>query len=114
MFDAFMFSQLNVHNMGIYVAEQKKMLVYLWSEYEAKRGSSEMASVFWEFVQRIPEGIRELVHWSDNCTSQNKHWNYFFEMCYLVLLGKLDRIELRFLKKGTTSMKYEVYAAKVN
>lgn len=43
--------------------------------------------------------------WGDNCSAQNKNWQYFFYMAYLVRTGRCNDIDLKFLLKGHSWMR---------
>lgn len=97
-------SQLNTYHMGIYTGETSSMTSALWSEYEGTRQVDEMLSSVHHFIEtKVPDNVQHLVHWSDNCTSQNKCWNLLFFCAWEVARKRFESVELRFLVKGSSS-----------
>lgn len=40
---------------------------YMWNESVAERGSAEVATTFYNFLQNLPVEIKEVVGYSDTC-----------------------------------------------
>lgn len=89
--------------MGIFVGETSTMASALWSEFEGTRQVDEMLSSVHHFIEtQVPQNIQHFVHWSDNCTSQNKCWNLLFFCAWEVARKRFESVELRFLVKGSS------------
>ena len=43
--------------------------------------------------------------WGDNCSAQNKNWQYFFYMAYLIRTGRFTDVDLKFLLKDHSWMR---------
>lgn len=77
----------------------------LWHEGVAGRDVSDVASAFIRHIL-TQRDTQQIVIWPDNCTAQNKNWMLITGLLQTVNnpAGSLQKITLKFLQKGHTSM----------
>ena len=76
----------------------------LRSEDVAGRGSSEVASCFWNFIQNCEEAKKRdhLVVWSDSCAGQNKNFLMICFYQFLIHKGIFKTIDHKYPEVGHT------------
>ncbi|KAJ8963754.1 hypothetical protein NQ314_005405 [Rhamnusium bicolor] len=88
----FYVSKLNVLNFTFYDIKSKQGTCYLWHEAEAQRGSNEIGTCIYKYLENIRAVNQErdlnIIFYSDNCAGQNK--NKFLIALYLYALFKFD------------------------
>ena len=52
--------------------------------------------------------------WSDNCSTQNKNWLFFFFIAWLVYSDRLRMVDLKFLLKGHSFMLPDSVFGRIN
>nr|CAI5829866.1 unnamed protein product [Callosobruchus analis] len=103
--------KLWTYNLVIHDSTIQKAYCMMWDESIAGRGGNEVASCVlkWAEICNIPETVRDLIIWSDNCPSQNR--NFHMVMCYFYLLKikpNLKTVSHKFLTKGHTHLEADV------
>lgn len=97
--------KINVYNLTVYESgHDKKALCYAWNELNGKRGSSEIGSILFKYINSIPQNITELSLFSDTCGGQNRNQNVAAILLYAVRSTHLQVIEQKFLESGHTYM----------
>ena len=105
-------SKANMYNFCIADVREKipKCTFYVWEEYNGKKGSAEIYSCVYKYLQenvlhlnkeKRPKKLRII---ADNCGGQNKSNTLVLALLRLVHLQEFDRIELVFLGPGHTYM----------
>ena len=105
-------SKANMYNFCIADVREKipKCTFYVWEEYNGKKGSAEIYSCVYKYLQenvlhlnkeKRPKKLRII---ADNCGGQNKSNTLVLALLRLVHLQEFDRIELAFLVPGHTYM----------
>ena len=77
--------RLGVFNFTIYDYEDKEVFCYMWPEYEAGRGSTEVASCIYKFLENKKESqprIKDIDFFSDNTAAQNRNRYVAFSVWY--------------------------------
>lgn len=94
--------KLSVYNFTIYDIGRHEAFCYIWSEDEARKGSNEVASCLFHYIQKkASEGIVDFLLWSDNCAGQNRNKNVF--SMYVYASAKFNvNIKHSFLETGHT------------
>lgn len=70
--------KISVYNFTIHVTNNDQGICNVWPEVVARRGSSEMGSCLFKFINdQVGKGVKEFIFYSDNCTGQNKNQNLF-------------------------------------
>lgn len=103
---AFYLRQLWFYNFGIHAITVKGHQPYMftWTEDLAGKGSNEIASSLWYFVQLSKnttlQDVDHLVVWSDSCAGQNKNFNIISLYQYMILKGDFKIIDHKFPEVG--------------
>ena len=71
-------------------------------EFEGKRGSDEIASCLIKYIETIPPDVKHLIAYSDGCAGQNKNHQLQLLWMRLVVKGRFEHIEHKFLEVGHT------------
>ena len=99
---AFYMRQLWVYNMGIHLVAKGKEGPYfnVWTEDEAGRGVTEVASALMVFVQSLQTKGGTLIAWNDSCSGQNKNFLMLCLWQYLVAKNFFHCIQHKFPEPG--------------
>lgn len=94
--------RLSTLNFTIYDLDSKIGTCCMWREGIAKRGSNEVSSCLFKFIQHHAEkGVKDFRFWSDNCTGQNRN-RIVFSLYLFVAKNYGVSVTHRFLEKGHT------------
>ena len=94
-----------VYNLTIYEsAPPNDAYCFCWSELNGKRGSSEIGTTLFTYLQNLPLNITEISLWSDTCPGQNRNKHIAALLLYTVQVTHLKVIEHTFLESGHSSM----------
>lgn len=81
----------------------------VWNESIGKRGSNEIASCILKWISSLPQDVKEITFWSDNCAGQNRNINLlFFYSWILYKFPHINTINHKYLLKGHTHMEVDV------
>nr|CAH7751113.1 unnamed protein product [Callosobruchus chinensis] len=95
-------SKYATYNFTVYDIGKNEGYCYVWHEQIAKRGSNEIASCLWKFLENQKnKGIKTVILYSDNCGGQNRNHIIFSMFAYAAVQFQLV-ITHRFLEKGHT------------
>lgn len=95
-------SKYATYNFTIFDIGNNDGFCYVWHEQIAKRGSNEVASCLWKFIEtQKKRGIKSLIFYSDNCGGQNRNHTIFSMFSYAAVYFQVSIIH-RFLEKGHT------------
>ena len=98
--------KLPCYNLTIYESGTKEGICYLWTEVDARRGSNEIASVLFQYLEEKERaGVKHIHFFCDSCYGQNKN-RAVFAMVF-AFLGKakcIETVELNYLVPGHTYM----------
>ncbi|GFN91926.1 DNA repair protein rhp54 [Plakobranchus ocellatus] len=95
--------KLYVHNLTMYDLGTAEVRCFMWPEFEARRGASEVATCLAKFIEEKSKGgCRDLSLFSDNCPGQNRNRFVAFMFCETNKRVQLDKLSLTFLQKGHT------------
>ena len=88
--------QLWVYNVGIHTCHDNQGFMCLWTEGEAKRGSSEVCSSIFSFLRNISlENYSKVKTFSDCCSGQNRNRNivaFFMYLCHQFDISEWEHI----------------------
>ena len=72
--DVFYKQRLNVLNFTVFEVVSKEGFCFLWHQGIARRGSNEVASCLWSYLNDADEkGYEEVIFFADGCPGQNKN-----------------------------------------
>lgn len=95
-------SKYATYNFTIYDIGRNDGYCYVWHEEVAKRGSNEIASCLWNFLElQKSKGIETVILYSDNCGGQNRNHVVFSMFVYAATKFQI-KITHRFFEKGHT------------
>lgn len=98
--------KLWTYNLTIQDATLERSFCMMWDESIAGRGGNEVASCLIKWVEdHIPDDVKEITIWSDNCPSQNR--NILMVMCYFFILHikpNINVVNHKFLARGHTHL----------
>lgn len=94
-----------VYNLTIYEsAPPNNAFCFCWTELNGKRGSSEIGSCLFEYLNNLPLTVKEVSLWSDTCGGQNRNQHVAALLYYLVNVSHIEVIEHKFLESGHSYM----------
>ena len=100
--------KLSLMNFCIHDLQLKQSYMYVWEENVAARGSVEIFSCLYKYLQvyvlNTPDHPRNLRIFADNCGGQNKNIHMIFALLREVHKKNFDRIELCYLVPGHSYM----------
>lgn len=101
-------SKLNVYNFTISNLHASEVFCYVWHEAEALRGSNEIGSCLYNFLETLDAQANtdspiDVIFYSDNCAGQNKNRMIFSLYFYAVTkLQNIRSITHKYLITGHT------------
>lgn len=97
--------QLNTYNLTIHNCTDGSSNHFMWHEAIGKRGSVEIASCLYKFLQSVPSQISHVIFYSDTCGGQNKNSTVISMFTYAMQNHpSLGTLEHKFLIPGHTHM----------
>ncbi|CAH2009717.1 unnamed protein product [Acanthoscelides obtectus] len=94
-------SHLNVYNFTIYDCSNKDGICYVWDETHGSKGSSEIGTCLYKYLQSLPQTVEHVATFSDTCGGQNRNKFVSAAMLYSVSkLTNLKTIDLKFMESG--------------
>ena len=93
--------QLWIYNVGIHTCHDAQGLMCLWTEGEAKRGSAEICSSLYSFLQSISlHSYRKIKTFSDCCSGQNRNRNIIAFFMYICHKYQIEEWEHTYMESG--------------
>ena len=99
--DFFYKRKLAVYDLTVTNLETRQVSCYVWDQTVAKRGSNEISSCLYKYINQLPDNINELFLFADNCTGQNKN-RFVNQMLAIAATERKIKVNLVFLEKGHT------------
>ena len=97
--------KLNCYNLSVYSLGDNKGTCYLWNETDGERGSCEISTCLYKYINSLPPYVKEVTLFSDNCMGQNRNKYVAAALLYSVSTGSfIDKIDQKFLEAGHTQM----------
>lgn len=97
--------KLCVYNLTIYEGAKRNIgYCYFWNEINGKRGSSEIGTTLFKYINQLPSIITELSLFSDTCGGQNRNQHVAAILLYTVSNTHIQTIEHKFLESGHSYM----------
>ncbi len=97
--------QLWIHNFDVYDFSVGIGTMFFYSEHYAKKGPNEVLSCLEYFLKtHVPDGVKHLHLFADNCFGQNKNRFMICFLKYLVDSGRFDSISFQFPIPGHSWM----------
>lgn len=105
--------KLATYNFTVFDLRTKEGSCYMWDESVAKRGSSEIASCLWLWLEHLPATVKRVTLYSDSCSGQNRNINMTGMMLAAVNCLPLEQIDHKFPQSGHTEMEVDCMHAVV-
>ncbi|KAI4455584.1 dna-directed rna polymerases i ii and iii subunit rpabc2 [Holotrichia oblita] len=100
--------KLCAYNLTIYEAAlPNKAFCYAWSEVNEQRGSSEIGSALYKWIETIPTNVKEISLFSDTCSGQNRNQYIAALFLYIVQYTHLEVVHHNFMEKGHSYMEVD-------
>lgn len=94
-----------VYNLTFYEsAPPNDAFCFCWTELNGKRGSSEIGTCLFHYLNNLPAYVMEISLWSDTCAGQNRNKHIAALLLYAVQVTHLKVIEHKFLESGHSYM----------
>lgn len=97
--------QLWTYNLTVHDGATNVPYCFMWHEAVAGRGGNDIASCIYRHLATIPQNVRSVTLYSDNCAGQNK--NSFLPAMFMIFLENNEHITTinhKFLTPGHTHM----------
>lgn len=98
--------QLHVYNLRAHNCITGEPVCFMWHEVIGRRGANEISSCLFQLLKSIPQHIKHVTFYSDNCFGQNK--NYILATMFSLFTADpnypLESIDHKFLEVGHTHM----------
>ena len=68
-------TKLNLHNFTFYDLKSHEAVNYLWSEVNGETEANNFVSCYIKYLEELVEinpNVKNVILWSDGCTSQNR------------------------------------------
>eukprot|EP00835_Amoeboradix_gromovi_P005598 NODE_542_length_6882_cov_0.127967.p1 type:complete len:332 gc:universal NODE_542_length_6882_cov_0.127967:2098-1103(-) len=96
-------SLLNVCIFGLLDEKKNIKMNYIYDESQGKKGSNNVVSMIVHYYYKLrPEKRKQIIFHCDNCTGQNKNNCMIKTLCWFVMQGHSDDIQLTFMVRGHT------------
>ena len=93
--------KLNMYNLTVYDYRNGQGYFNVWAETTAMRGSNEIASCVYRYLERITkEGVKKVTLFSDSCGGQNRNKNFLTMLWYALRKFEFEEIEHIFFMSG--------------
>ena len=93
--------KLNLYNLTVYEYRNGQGYFSVWAETTAMRGSNEIASCVYRYLERISkEGVKKVTFFSDSCGGQNRNKNFLTMLWYALSKFEFEEIEHIFFVSG--------------
>ena len=97
--------KLSCYNLSIYSLGDQKGTCYLWNESEGERGSCEIATCLYKYINSLPPYVRNVTLFSDNCMGQNRNKYVASALLYTVTRSNyVSVIDKKILEAGHTKL----------
>jgi hypothetical protein len=103
--------KLTLYNLTVYDGSQNGYC-FLWPETDGKRGSNEIGSIIYKYLENLPKSVKEVSLFSDSCSGQNRNQYMASLLMYAVQNLPLDVIEHKFFyaRPYTDGMRFHAFS----
>ena len=92
--------KLNVYNLTVYDYRNGQGHCNVWSEVDAIRGSNEIASCVFSYLNELRNQFKDVILFSDSCGGQNWNKNFLSMLWYALGTMRFRSIEHVFFVSG--------------
>ena len=97
--------KLAVYNLTVNSLSDREVQCYVWDETNGKRGSCEVGTCLYRYINSLPSTISHIIFYSDTCGGQNR--NQYIASCLYNLVHtnqNINIIDQKFLESGHSQM----------
>ena len=84
-------SKLATYNFTVYDMANKKGSCFMWYETIGARGANEISTCVFKYISSLPEEVKTITFFSDNCGGQNR--NHIISAMYLKAMTENSHLE---------------------
>lgn len=100
--------KLCAYNLTIYeAASPNAAYCYAWTEPNGQRGSCEIGTALLNWINQIPQNVKEISLFSDTCGGQNRNQFIAALFLYVVQTTHLQVVQHNFMEKGHSYMEVD-------
>lgn len=97
--------KLHMYNLTVFSMADQKGYCYMWTEVEGQRGSNEIGTCIYKYLESLPRSVQHVIFYSDTCTGQNR--NQFMTAALHHAVNNIPHIKIieqKYLESGHTQM----------
>jgi len=96
------------YNLTLYeAASPNRAFCCLWTELNGQKGSSEIGTAVYKWIQQLSENITEISLYSDTCSGQNRNQFVAALFLYIVTHSRIEIITHNFMESGHSYMEVD-------
>lgn len=100
--------KLCAYNLSIYeAAAPNKAFCFTWTELNGQRGSCEIGSALLQWINKLPEAVKEISLFSDTCGGQNRNQFIAALGLFVTQNSSIDILQHNFLESGHSYMEVD-------
>ncbi|KAF0747810.1 Uncharacterized protein FWK35_00027098 [Aphis craccivora] len=88
-------------------ASPNRAFCFLWTELNGQKGSSEIGTAVYKWIQQLSENITEISLYSDTCSGQNRNQFVAALFLYIVTHSRIEIITHNFMESGHSYMEVD-------
>ena len=106
--------QLWTYNLTVHDAKEDRCVCFMWHEATGKRGSNEIASCMYSYLQAIDPKINHIILYSDSCGGQNRNASMSAMMSYAVSsIPHISVIDHKYMVPGHSHLECDADQARI-
>lgn len=100
--------KLHMYNLTVFSMADQKGYCYMWTEVEGQRGSNEISTCIYKYLESLPKSVQHVIFYSDTCTGQNRNQYMTAALHHAVNnIPHLKIIEQKYLESGHSQMEVD-------
>lgn len=110
--NAYYSRKLSTYNFTVFDVDSTKAICYMWYESIAQRGSNEIASCLYKYLEQLGH-VKECIFYSDSCTGQQRNLPFSTMCLYAVETLEIDQITHNYFERGHSQMEGDSVHARI-
>lgn len=100
--------KLHMYNLTVFDMADNKGYCYMWTEVEGQRGSNEIGTCIYKYLESLPKSVEHVILYSDTCAGQNRNQFMTAALHHAVHnIPNLKIIEQKYLESGHSHMEVD-------